>query len=129
MRDLRDRAVRALTQGEHLFTDAERHRLIVTELFLRLIDAPAPEALVKAEFYDCYRHLAEGGRLDELPLTVLPGSEVARAIRRILRGDHTPIAHSGEEMTHDDDSDEGRQEGGAHEGRGAEVERREPRLL
>jgi len=130
VRDLRERAVRALTRGEHLFHDPERHRLIVSELYLRLLDAPAPEALVKAEFYDCYRHLAEGGRLDALPLTVLPRIQVARAIGRILRGDHTPIAYEGEETTHDHDRDDRQEEalGGAHEGE-AEVRRLQPRSL
>jgi hypothetical protein len=112
VRDLRDRTLRAVTREEHLFHDAQRHKAIVTYLFVELWTAPADEQSVAQQFYECYRHLVEGGRLDELPLRIIPQADVVRALRRILRGDEPQLARmTSQENSHDDDDDERRDEG------------------
>jgi hypothetical protein len=104
VRDLRDRTLRAVAREEHLFHDPVRHKAIVTYLFVELWTAPADEHAVAQQFYECYRHLVEGGRLDELPLRIIPKTLVVRAIRRILRGDQPQLALTASpETSHDDD--------------------------
>jgi hypothetical protein len=124
VRELRDRTLRALVREEHIFSVPEHHRDAVTLLFVWLYTAPATEAQVAQQFYECYRHLAEGGSVDTLPLKIVPKTDVVHAIRRSLRGDKPYISrmekddHNERREDRDPDHREACQEGGdAEEGR------------
>lgn len=116
LRTLRNRTVRALTREEHLFAEAPKHKTIVTFLFLELLLAPARKEEIAAEFFECYLHLVEGGKLADLPLTLVPKEPVIRAMRKLLRGDPMPLKESGESPNDGDRDDEHDEEDHDEEG-------------
>jgi hypothetical protein len=119
--ELRDVAVRALSAESHIFYDANIHKQVTVWLFTAYFTSPHSERDVAVELWACYRHLLEGGKVEDLPITLLNRRLAIAMIRKILRGElpqfEDPETNQGAQYDHGEHG-----EHGPHEEDRAEVE-------
>lgn len=101
MSELRERALREKIENKgHIFYDPYPHKVIVTQLFIALETSEATEEEIAKEFYQCYKHLLDGGSVSELPINILD-ADIKGTIDDIIDGEY----HSLDKETDVEDND------------------------
>jgi hypothetical protein len=72
--NLRDRTVRAVKAESVSVASSptyDLHRQVVVSLHVALLTSAHDERAMAEEFWRCYRHLLEGGAVDDIPLKLI----------------------------------------------------------
>lgn len=68
------------------FLDAVTHRHVTVAVFVELLISGASQEQIEKEFFAVYRHLFDGGSIDDLPTTLINLKSLKARVKNAIHG-------------------------------------------
>lgn len=88
LRDKAARSVPVIAPKAKFFHNATEHRAVMMSVFVELLLSKHSQEELAKEFFETYRHLFDGGSIQELPVKILNHKALQARIKEVLRGGH-----------------------------------------